>query len=136
MEHPRGYVVYPSFDDICAVNRRMIDASGGSFCSPANLSNPEALQYALDALSASVFGHELYPSLEEKAAALAQAIISRHVFRDGNKRTAVHVMWELLRANGVPVYLDITVAGLARRIAAGEATYEDLLCWLRVHTDM
>ena len=31
---------------------------------------------------------------------------------------------------------DIAAAGPAKRIAEGEATYEDLLCWLRVHTDM
>lgn len=47
----------------------------------------------------SVFGHEVYPSLEEKAAHLLYFIVKNHPFNDGNKRTgAFAFVWFLQKA--------------------------------------
>jgi death on curing protein len=45
-------------------------------------------------------GIELYPSLEEKAAALCFSLVSNHPFVDGNKRIGHAAMEALLMSNG------------------------------------
>jgi len=133
MEDASGEVVYPTLEQICQVNRRMIDEFGGSFIPPYNVRNLESLLYILDAIGNPVFGHSIYPSLKEKAAALAFHIISRHVFYDGNKRTAVHTAWEFLRANRIKLQLDLTIVELTVEIAQNISPNSKLLEWLHGH---
>lgn len=47
----------------------------------------------------SAFGTDIFPSIEEKAAALFHSLISNHPFIDGNKRTAVTSVCIFLVAN-------------------------------------
>jgi death-on-curing protein len=133
MESLGGEVAYPTPEQIYEVNRRMIETYGGRFDPPHNLSNASALEYILEALCSSVFFVELYPTLKEKAAALAFHIITRHVFMDGNKRTGIHISWEFLHANGVEVVLDESIIGLAEDVARGTRDFHDLLGWLHDH---
>jgi death on curing protein len=53
----------------------------------------------------AVFGHELFPSLHDKAAALFHSLIADHPFENGNKRTAVLALDLFLAANGLFLYL-------------------------------
>jgi len=124
-------VVYPTIEQIIDVNRQMIKTSGGSFTPPDNFHNRNSLEYILDAIANPIFKQFLYPSLLEKAAALAYEIISCHVFLDGNKRTGIHIAWEFLRSNNMPIFLDSTIENLAINLANGTATRDDLLLWLR-----
>jgi death-on-curing protein len=134
MEGFSGEIVYLSLDQICDVNRRMIDAFGGYFEGSDNLRNRESLEYILILVSSfALFGENLYMTLKEKAAAIAHHIISRHIFHDGNKRTGIHAAWEFLHANGVALNLDPTIADLAEAIADSTASYDDLLEWLHDH---
>jgi death on curing protein len=126
-------IVYPSEEQICYVNRRMIQTSGGLFVPPDNLIDRASLSYILDAITAPVFGREMYPSLIDKAAALLFYIISRHVFFDGNKRTAAYIAWEFLNANGCSVSLDTSVVELAENIAADRAGYAQAVTWIIKH---
>jgi len=133
MEDSGGEIVYPTMEQICEVNRRMIEEFGGLFIPPNNLLNLDALGYVLDAIQFSLYRITIYPTLKEKAAALAHHIISRHVFNDGNKRTATHIAWEFLRANGIGVFLDESIVELTVAVAKKEATQEDILQWLHQH---
>lgn len=136
MEDPSGQVViYPTIEQICQVNRRMIQEFGGVFVPPHNLLNRNTLEYVLAAVRYPVagLGLYLYPTLKERASAIASRIISGHVFMDGNKRTAIHVAWMFLRSNGIPLFLDLTIVDLAVAIAEGEASHDDLLKWLHEH---
>ena len=135
MEDFGGEVVYPTVEQICEVNRRMIEEFGGFFLPPVNLNNLGALEYILAAIALPVYGHTLYPALKEKAAAIAHQIISRHVFRDGNKRTAAHVAWAFLRSNGIRVFLEPTIVQLTEAVARGDAGYDELLQWLHGHQE-
>ena len=47
-----------------------------------------------------LFGHELYPSLWLKAAFVLQKSTKKHIFTDGNKRTAYVVTKLFLKLNG------------------------------------
>ena len=135
MERFGPAVVYPTIQQICDVNRRMIDEFGGTFFPPNNLHNPGSLDHVLTIVALPVFGQDLYPTLKEKAAVITHHIITGHVFMDGNKRTTVHIAWEFLRSNGVPVSLEPTIADLAVAIATGEANHLDLLAWFHMHQD-
>lgn len=128
-------VVYPTVEQICEVNRRMIDSFGGRFVPPDNFQNRGSLEYIIVAIESPLFGQDIYPTLKQKAAAIAYQIISRHVFIDGNKRTAVHTAWEFLQSNEIPLYLDPTIVDLAVAVAQGSAGYGELLEWLHSHQD-
>ena len=45
-------------------------------------------------------GNDLYPSIAEKAAALAFSLVKNHPFFDGNKRTGYGAMMMFLSRNG------------------------------------
>lgn len=135
MEDPGREVVYPTVEQVCDVNRRMIKQFGGLFVTTDNLLNPDALEYVLDSVKSSVYGHSIHHSLKEKASAIAYQIISRHVFWDGNKRTAIHIAWEFLHSNSVNLYLDPSIVELSVAIAAGESSQSELLRWLYDHQE-
>ena len=111
----------------------MIQEYGGSFFPPHNLLNKDPLEYILDAISRHLFGRSLFPTLKEKAAALAYEIIVSHVFYDGNKRTGMHMAWEFLSDNQVSIVLDSTLEDLAVNLAEGSADRDELLAWLHDH---
>ena len=133
MEDAGGKVIYPTARQVCEVNRRMIEEFGGSFVPPNNVRNLDALEYILGAVRFSIFGRIMYASLKEKAAAIAHHIISRHIFHDGNKRTAIHIAWEFLRSNGIRISLKPTIVELSVAIATGDAGQEEVLQWLHSH---
>jgi death-on-curing protein len=112
----------------------MIEASGGYFSPPDNLRNRESLEYILDAIENPIFGTCIFPTITEKAAALAHNIIVSHVFFDGNKRTAMHTAWMFLQSNGVNMQPDSTVEDIALGIATGTSTRSDLCSWLHEKT--
>jgi death-on-curing protein len=111
------------------------EKGGGLFTPPKNLLNLGALEYILVNIIDTEWDASNHLFLKEKAASLGYHIISRHVFNDGNKRTASHIVWEFLQANGVQVFLDETIIDLTLSIAEGTASSEDLYSWLTNHQE-
>ena len=75
---------------------------------------------------------EFFPTLYDKAAALAEAIINFHVFVDGNKRTALLAASAMLQLNGM--CLDAPHEEEVRMmldIEAGEVSIPELAEWLK-----
>ena len=121
------------FADVLEINRRMIQTFGGIFFEgDDNLGNPGSLEYILEAVQGSLFGYDPYPTLVEKAAALAWRIIAGHVFHDGNKRTGMEACRLLLDLNGYVMRIDAKVVDVAVRIASGKMEFTDLVQWLEV----
>ena len=129
-------VAYPTIEQICNVNRRMIDEFGGIFYQPDNLRNRNSLEYILDVVTFPIYNTYIYSSLKEKAAAITHQIISRHIFHDGCKRTGTHVALEFLRSNGQSIKIDETIVELTVAIARGDAGYDELLEWLHQHQEI
>jgi death on curing protein len=123
--------VYPTLEDICLINRQMIERSGGSFFPPDNLLYSGKLDYLLASIAGPIFGHDRYPTLHEKAAGLTERIIVGHIFHDGNKRTGVAAGWAFLGMNKISIVLDETIADLAVALAERTATFQDVLQWFR-----
>ena len=65
-----------------------------------------ALKGILDQIAQYVFGEEVYPSIEEKAANLLYFLVKDHVFADGNKRIAALLYLAFLHKNGMLVKTD------------------------------
>ncbi len=77
-------------------------------------------------------GVELYPTLIEKAAALAFSLIANHPFVDGNKRVGWASMLVMLELNGVALFFDEDdEVGTALAIAAGSMSRAELVVWLQ-----
>lgn len=121
---------YLQFSEIVLINRRMISEWGGYSESEDNLLNPGSLEYVLDAIQGSLFGQDRYPTLIDKAAAVAWYVITGHVFHNGNKRTGMGACRSLLEANGYTMRIDWEVKDIAFRIAEGQLSFPELVDWL------
>jgi death-on-curing protein len=75
-------VRYLTFAEVLELHRRVVYETGGATA----LRDLGALESATAQPRASFGGNDLYPSLEEKAGALAFSLIQNHPFIDGNKR--------------------------------------------------
>lgn len=101
LEKPKGNVpVYRITYTDC---RRMIDMMEDSFSSDVFGVEKEKgkVEGIIAAVYQSVFGGDVYPSLEEKAANLLYFMIKDHPFADGCKRIAASLFLEFLSRNGI-----------------------------------
>ena len=121
----------PSLDDICFINRRLIEAATGRWEPPDNLLNPAPLQYALEAVSVTVAGVELPPGLVRKAASIGWAIATRHPFFDTNKRTAAETTFVVLQLNGRRVTVSSAeIVAIMLGIAEHRVSFDEWVDWL------
>ncbi|MBD5431937.1 MAG: type II toxin-antitoxin system death-on-curing family toxin [Lactobacillus sp.] len=73
---------------------------------------PQGLSIVSEQPKMVLFGHELYPNVWLKAAFILQKITKKHIFTDGNKRTAFVATKIFLRKNNFKLYLS-KEAGIA-----------------------
>lgn len=79
---------------------------------------------------------DLYPTVLEKAARLGYGLVCNHPFLDGNKRIGTHAMLVFLDINQLALsYTDDELIDVILRVAAGDAGYNELLDWLKVHLE-
>ncbi len=80
------------------------------------------LDSSLNAPRAGFGEYEQYPTLQEKGAVLAYALIKNHPFPNGNKRIAVTTLMVFLRINSMRLAVSQeTLVRFARRIARSDA---------------
>ena len=119
-----------SKEKILLLHKLMIAETGGS----AGVRDTDMLDSAIESAFATFDGKDLYPSKEEKAAAIGYGLISDHAFIDGNKRIGMYIMLTFLEVNGITLSLsddDIVSAGLS--VASGKMDRNDLLKWITDH---
>lgn len=89
----------------------------------------------LSALAAPmpVFGEDVHPTLDEKAAVLLLAVMRNHALADGNKRLAWLVTAAFLELNGVDLVVDGVDAAdrFLRSVASGEVDLAGIADWVR-----
>ena len=92
-------------------------ATGG----PVEVRDLGLLESALHRPRASVLGHDAYPDLLTKAAALLHSLVVNHPLVDGNKRLAWLATYVFCAKNGVELDADEDAAfDLVIAIASGE----------------
>lgn len=110
------------------LHRQIIAQSGGSL----GIRDIGALESALAQPKMTFDKKELYPTIEEKAAALAFSLSSNHPFVDGNKRVAHAAMEVFLFLNGREINASVDEQeDLFLRLASGKLTRDNLAEWLK-----
>ena len=116
--------------EVVALHRALLATTGGA----EGIRDLGALESALAQPKATFDGTDLYPTLVEKASALAFGLAKNHPFADGNKRIAHASMAVFLDLNGIA--MDATVDEQERLmldLAAGQVSRVDLTTWLQGH---
>lgn len=90
-------MIYLTQADIIAVNKCVLDGVGQCY---QGIQYPEGLSLVVEQPQMVVFGHTLYPTIWLKAAYIMQKITKKHIFTDGNKRTAFLTTLLFLKKNG------------------------------------
>ena len=117
-------------DEIIILHNKLLNATGGL----PGLRDRGLLESAVFSVNASFEDVEQYPTIEEKAARLAYALISNHAFSDGNKRIGVLAMLMTLKLNGASIqYTQDELITLGLNLASGKTHYQDPLEWVIAH---
>ena len=138
---------YLSLDFIVYLNQLTIKENGGMFVPPHNYLHGEQLTYITEAVEASMFGEELYPTMADKAALYMYNNVCNHVFADGNKRTGLTAAIAFLRKNNhrlkdelvdvdgnpfnTPKHKSLELFTLA--VASGDVTFEQTKSWFALN---
>ena len=123
-------IFIPTPEQIIEAHRRVVVRTGGSI----ELRSRALLESAIARSEAGYGEHDLYPTIEEKAAAIGCGLIQNHAFVDGNKRIGVLAMLLILRKNNVIIHYaqdELIAVGLA--IASGEIDVPQVVGWIRSH---
>ena len=92
------------------------------------------LLFALDAIRGAVFAVDRYPSLEEKACALAYAIAASHVFVNANHRTANEVLYLMLELNGATLVIsDDAMIAVLQAVGDRRMNFAEFVDTIRTH---
>jgi prophage maintenance system killer protein len=88
-----------TYDDATRAIRSLHEKFGGS--SLFGNEKDKSFQGSLAAIYQTFGGHDLYPSVEEKAAHLLYFVVKNHSFSDGNKRIAAFLFVWFLEKNDI-----------------------------------
>jgi hypothetical protein len=80
MGTPGQGIIFPTFEEILALNKRQITQYQGLFVPPLNLKEEGALRWVLDAIQYPLFGVDPYPTLIDKATVLIWTITADMYF--------------------------------------------------------
>ena len=123
-------MIRPTVEEVLLLHEKLLAATGGS----PGLRDRGLLESAVWSVDAAFGEVEQYPSVEEKAARLAFALVTNHAFVDGNKRVGMLAMLVTLELNGITLrYAQEELVALGLDAAAGHAGYEEILAWVRGH---
>lgn len=121
---------YLSLGEVLELYRRVMERWGG----PVGIRDLGALESSVAQPRMTFEGRELYPSLVEKAAALAFSIIMNHPFEDGNKRTGHAAMETFLVLNGLEINASVDEQEqVVLDLASGELGRDEFAAWLAGH---
>jgi death on curing protein len=119
---------YLSLETVLAIHRRSIERHGGD----PGVRDLGLIDSALAQPRAGFGGKDLYPSIAEKAAALAFSLVMNHPFLDGNKRTGYGAMLMFLSRNGYAIDAPLDEhESTFLKLAAGLLDREEFLDWIR-----
>jgi len=111
--------------------QRIIQQSGGTI----GLRDEGLLEAAVYRPQASFGGHDLYPDLFSKTAALGHSVILNHAFVDGNTRVGFEAMRLMLRLNGYDLHASLEAKfDVVVEIAKGKLTEQGIADWLKAHS--
>ncbi len=118
-------------NEIISVHNKLIEKSGGAY----GVRDMDLLLSAVASANNSFDNVEQYPTISEKAARLAFAIISNHAFVDGNKRIGILTMLMTLKLNHINIaYTQQELIDLGLSVANGSYKYNQIYDWIKSKT--
>ncbi len=123
-------MIYLTTDEVILLHEQVIQQSGGA----SGIRDRGLIESAVYQPQASFGGHELNPTLADKAAALGFSLALNHGFIDGNKRIAHAAMETFLVCNGFELQAGVDEQeATILQLAAGNLTREQFVEWVRQH---
>ncbi|MBK8830120.1 MAG: type II toxin-antitoxin system death-on-curing family toxin [Saprospiraceae bacterium] len=121
-----------SFEEAIQIHELLIQKFGGS----VGLRDQEALKSALTRPYQTFEEQNLYPTPEEKAAAVLESIISNHPFLDGNKRLGFVLMKLILLEAGLAINASHEeIYNFIIQVATGEHNIDSITNWIKFHVN-
>jgi death-on-curing protein len=121
---------YLTREEVIELHRLILAGSGGT----PGIRDVGAIDSAAAQPRMTFGGQELYPTVAEKAAALAFSLVKNHPFVDGNKRVGHAAMETFLVVNGFELSASIDEQeAVMLRLAAGQASRDEFTNWVRTH---
>ncbi|CAM4230336.1 type II toxin-antitoxin system death-on-curing family toxin [Lacicoccus alkaliphilus] len=125
---------YLSEQEIIKINRYVIHKYSPS--EPVGVIHSTALNMIVETPKQNVFGKELYPGVIEKSAFIFKSIIQKHVFINGNKRTAFLALNMFLNMNGYKLNVDkVEAVSFTVKVATESLTDKEINTWIGTHTE-
>lgn len=122
---------YLTLGEVVRLHELVIKQSGGA----TGIRDLGLLDSALAQPRATFEGHDLHPTVIDKAAALCASLVQNHPFVDGNKRVGHAAMATFLMLNSVDIVATTDEQEhLILDLAAGKLRRLDLVAWLHDHT--
>ena len=116
--------------EVLALHRQVVEQTRGSQA----VRDLAGLTSAVAQPRMTFEGRDLYPSIEEKAAAFCFSLILNHPFVDGNKHVGHAAMETFLVLNGCEIRARVEESeAIILEVAAGQCTRERLVEWIREH---
>ena len=123
-------MVRPTAENVIFLHTVAVETFGGS----VGVRDLESLRAAVARPWSSSFGQDHFPTPFDKAAAIAESIIRRHPFVDGNKRTAMYAAAYLLETFGYELEAEQKeLEDFAVNVARGELKTESIALWFENH---
>lgn len=120
----------PTLADVLFLHTVAVGEFGGS----EGVRDIGSLRAAVARPWGSSFGQDHFPSPLQKAAAVAESIIRRHPFVDGNKRTAMYAAGYLLERLGYELEAgQQELEDFAVGVAEGTLKPENIAAWFEDH---
>ncbi|AUI71186.1 type II toxin-antitoxin system death-on-curing family toxin [Companilactobacillus alimentarius] len=91
-------MIYLTPEEFIAINQLVLKRSNSD---SIGIQYPQGLDLVVNQPKQVVFGKELYPNVWIKAAFIIQKVTKKHIFIDGNKRTALLSGLTFLSINGI-----------------------------------
>ncbi|CAN5599510.1 type II toxin-antitoxin system death-on-curing family toxin [soil metagenome] len=121
----------PTVENVIFLHTVAVEAFGGS----GGVRDLESLHAAVARSWNSSFGQDHFPTPFGKAAAIAESIIRRHPFVDGNKRTAMYAAAYLLETLGYELSAEQQeLEDFAVSVAEDAVEFEDIVLWFERHS--
>ncbi|CAM3214626.1 type II toxin-antitoxin system death-on-curing family toxin [Lactiplantibacillus plajomi] len=127
-------MIYLTEEELIAINELVIKQANGQ---SIGVQYPQGLDLVVNQPKQVVFGQELYPNVWIKAAFIIQKITKKHIFVDGNKRTALLSGLTFLSINGIELNFatdegEQLILGVTNSIDSDEIMVT-LAEWLKKH---
>ncbi len=123
-------MTYLTTEEVIQLHEWLIAQSGGA----AGIRDRGLIDSAVYQPQATFGGHELNPTLVDKAAALGFSLACNHGFIDGNKRIGHAAMETFLVRNGFELDADVNEQeAIFLQLAARTLTREQFVEWVAQH---